>query len=148
MIIIIFPLFYLDWPIIQNFLPTFVKSLCVLKGPNIMEKELDEKNVPTLDGWKDVALFAVDQMNDAKDWLVGGIEETEELLAATRSNSDWPWEGRNVFEETEPDDATEEEIEAYAARIQDKWSEAKALLLQAKGLIDQAKACMDEFKNE
>lgn len=117
----------------------------MLNGPNSMEKELDEKNVPTLDGWKDVALFAVDQMNDAKDWLVGGIEETEELLAATRSNSDWPWEGRNVFEETEPDDATEEEIEAYAARIQEKWSEAKTLLSKAKELIEQAQACMEEF---
>ena len=117
----------------------------MLNGPNSMEKELDEKNVPMLDGWKDVALFAVDQMNDAKDWLVGGIEETEELLAATRSNSDWPWEGRNVFEETEPDDATEEEIEAYAARIQEKWSESKTLLSKAKELIEQAQACMEEF---
>ena len=113
-----------------------------------MKKELEDKNVPTLDGWKEVALFASNQMNDAKDWLVGGIEETEELLAATRSNSDWPWEGRNVFEETEPDDATEEEIEAYAAKIQGKWSEAKALLLQAKELIEQSQALMDEFKDE
>ena len=110
-----------------------------------MNKELEEKNVPTLDGWKDVAMFASDQMNDAKDWLVGGIEEVEELLAATRSNSDWPWEGHNVFLDSEPDDATEEEIEAYAARIQEKWSEAKTLLSQAKELIDQAQALMDEF---
>ena len=110
-----------------------------------MEKEFDEGFVPTLAGWNDVAMYAIEQLYYVKEDLEEASKKVDGLIEAARNQDDWPSEGYKIFEGFEPDDATEEEIEAYAARIQDKWSEAKAMLLQAKELIDQAQALMDEF---
>ena len=120
----------------------------MLNGPNSMEKEFDEGFVPTLAGWNDVAMYVIEQLYYVKEDLEEASKKVDGLIEAARNQDDWPSEGYKIFEGFEPDNATEEEIEAYAARIQDKWSEAKTLLSKAKELIEQAKACMDEFKNE
>ncbi len=52
------------------------------------------------------------------------------------------------FEDFEPDDTPEEEIEAYGKRILDKWSESRVLLDQAKILVKQAKSNMAELIDE
>ncbi len=112
-----------------------------------MTNETTDYNRPSMEGWRDGAGFATEKLQDLIDYIDECKENVDKLMEAARTRGIWHL-NNPYFEDFEPDDTPEEEIEAYAKRILGKWSESRVLLDQAKTLVNQAKSNMAELIDE